>query len=67
VYACAAGVPCDVALKLPCGAEVPAVGLFLQAASPFFRGALEDMSDSGPIPVSRAGICECCVCSHQYG
>ncbi|KAG1667000.1 hypothetical protein FOA52_014312 [Chlamydomonas sp. UWO 241] len=46
-----AGVPCDVALKLPCGVEVPAVGLFLQAASPFFRAALEDVKGSALIPV----------------
>jgi hypothetical protein len=56
VYVCvcvlhAAGVPCDVNLKLPCGAEVPAVSLFLQAASPFFRGALEDVKGSALIPV----------------
>ncbi|KAG1679164.1 hypothetical protein FOA52_000520 [Chlamydomonas sp. UWO 241] len=42
---------CDVALKLPCGVEVPVVRQILQLASPFFRGALEDMSGSAPIPV----------------
>jgi hypothetical protein len=41
-----------MALKLPCGVELPAVGLFLQAASPFFRDALEDVKGSAPIPVS---------------
>ncbi|KAG1673776.1 hypothetical protein FOA52_002345 [Chlamydomonas sp. UWO 241] len=46
-----AGVPCDVMLTLMCGAEMPAVGLFLQAASPFFRGALEDVHGGAPIPV----------------
>ncbi|KAG1679172.1 hypothetical protein FOA52_000528 [Chlamydomonas sp. UWO 241] len=45
------GMPCDVTLKLPCGAEVPSISLFLQTASPFLRGALEDMSGSGLIPV----------------
>ncbi|KAG1670276.1 hypothetical protein FOA52_003626 [Chlamydomonas sp. UWO 241] len=29
------GVPCDVTLKLPCGAEVPAHAQLLQLASPF--------------------------------
>ncbi|KAG1673777.1 hypothetical protein FOA52_002346 [Chlamydomonas sp. UWO 241] len=46
-----AGVPYDVVLKLACGAEMPAVGLFLQAASPFFPGALEDVHGGAPIPV----------------
>ncbi|KAG1655836.1 hypothetical protein FOA52_013292 [Chlamydomonas sp. UWO 241] len=45
------GVPCDMALQLPCGAEVPAFRNLLQLASPFFRGALEDMNGSAPIPV----------------
>ncbi|KAG1656642.1 hypothetical protein FOA52_008866 [Chlamydomonas sp. UWO 241] len=45
------GVPCDVTLKLPCGAEVPAYSQLLRLASPFFRGALEDVKGSGPIPV----------------
>ncbi|KAG1664744.1 hypothetical protein FOA52_004752 [Chlamydomonas sp. UWO 241] len=47
----AGGVPCDMALKLPCGVGLLAVGLFLQAASPFFRDALEDVKGSAPIPV----------------
>jgi hypothetical protein len=50
---CAAGVPCDVVLKLLCGAEMPAVSLFLQAASPFFHGALEDVRSTSVIPVSH--------------
>ncbi|KAG1668962.1 hypothetical protein FOA52_001006 [Chlamydomonas sp. UWO 241] len=44
-------VPCDVALKLPCGAEVQAVINLLQMASPFFGDALEDVNGSAPIPV----------------
>jgi hypothetical protein len=50
----AGGLPCDVALKLPCGAVVSAHGQFLQVASPFFRGALEDVQGSGQIPVRRS-------------
>ncbi|KAG1673749.1 hypothetical protein FOA52_002318 [Chlamydomonas sp. UWO 241] len=46
-----AGVPCDMVLKLPCGAEMPTFSPFLQAASPFFRGALEDVKGSTAIPV----------------
>jgi hypothetical protein len=42
-----------MALKLPCGVELPTVSLFLQAASPFFRDALEDVKGSTLIPVSR--------------
>jgi hypothetical protein len=54
MFACAAGgVPCDVTLKLPSEREVPTVSLFLQAASPFFRDALEDVQGSTVIPVSR--------------
>ncbi|KAG1656641.1 hypothetical protein FOA52_008865 [Chlamydomonas sp. UWO 241] len=45
------GIPCDVALKLPCGAEVSVHGLFLQVSSLFFCDALEDVSASAPIPV----------------
>ncbi|KAG1655616.1 hypothetical protein FOA52_007264 [Chlamydomonas sp. UWO 241] len=46
------GVPSDVTLKLPCGAEVLAVRQLLQMASPFFCGALEDVdSSSANIPV----------------
>ncbi|KAG1674608.1 hypothetical protein FOA52_001857 [Chlamydomonas sp. UWO 241] len=45
------GSPCDVALKLPCGAEVRVSSHILQMASPFFRKALEDVDDSVPIPV----------------
>ncbi|KAG1657553.1 hypothetical protein FOA52_005439 [Chlamydomonas sp. UWO 241] len=45
------GVPCDMVLKLPCGVKVPALSQFLQEASPFFCGALEDVKDSGPILV----------------
>ena len=48
------GVLCDVTLKLPCDAEVPAVSLFLQAASPFFCNALEDVQGGAPIPVRLA-------------
>jgi hypothetical protein len=58
----AGGVPCDVTLKLPCGSEVRAIGLFLQSASPFFRDALEDMQGgTAPVPVSRmrASACLC--------
>ncbi|KAG1673164.1 hypothetical protein FOA52_015275 [Chlamydomonas sp. UWO 241] len=44
------GVPCDVALKLQCGAEVPSISQFLRAASPFFRGILEDVKRSDLIP-----------------
>ncbi|KAG1658501.1 hypothetical protein FOA52_011967 [Chlamydomonas sp. UWO 241] len=47
----AGGMPCDVTLKLPCGVEMPSVGLFLQSASPFFREALQDMHGTAPIPV----------------
>jgi hypothetical protein len=48
-------MPCDVTLKLPCGVEVETMGTFLQTASPFFRGALEDVQGgTAPIfPVSR--------------
>jgi hypothetical protein len=63
VYA-AGGVPSDVTLKLPCGADAPTHGQLLRLASPFFRGALEDMSGSGPIPVSRlrtVGIAAVCT------
>ncbi|KAG1671685.1 hypothetical protein FOA52_007476 [Chlamydomonas sp. UWO 241] len=45
------GVPCDMTLKLACGAEVPVISQFLQVASPFFRGALDDMRGNAPIPV----------------
>ncbi|KAG1671683.1 hypothetical protein FOA52_007474 [Chlamydomonas sp. UWO 241] len=45
------GVPCDMTLKLACGAEVPVISQFLQVASPFFRGALDDMKGNAPIPV----------------
>ncbi|KAG1670268.1 hypothetical protein FOA52_003618 [Chlamydomonas sp. UWO 241] len=44
------GIPCDMTLKLPCGAEVPASSPLLQAASPFFCDTLEDMKGSDPIP-----------------
>ncbi|KAG1670273.1 hypothetical protein FOA52_003623 [Chlamydomonas sp. UWO 241] len=47
----AGGIPCDMTLKLPCGAEVPATSPLLKAASPFFRDAMEDMKGSKPIPV----------------
>jgi hypothetical protein len=40
-----------VALKLPCGVEVPVVSQILQLASPFFRDALEGVNGS-VIPVS---------------
>ncbi|KAG1666999.1 hypothetical protein FOA52_014311 [Chlamydomonas sp. UWO 241] len=46
-----AGMPSDVALKLPCGAEVPVHAQLLQLASPFFRAALEDVKGSALIPV----------------
>jgi hypothetical protein len=49
------GVPCDMTLKLACGAEVPVISQLLQVASPFFRGALDDMKGSAPIPVSFRG------------
>jgi hypothetical protein len=53
ISVCAAGgAPGDVTLKLPCGAEVPVSSHLLQAASPFFRDALEDMKGTAPIPVS---------------
>ncbi|KAG1667002.1 hypothetical protein FOA52_014314 [Chlamydomonas sp. UWO 241] len=45
------GVPCDVALKLQCGAEVPVRGQLLELVSPFFRSALEDVKGSALIPV----------------
>jgi hypothetical protein len=49
----AGGVPCDVALKLPCGVEVTSISQILQMASPFFCGTLEDVKGSAPIPVSQ--------------
>ncbi|KAG1651431.1 hypothetical protein FOA52_006491 [Chlamydomonas sp. UWO 241] len=49
-----AGSPCDVALKLPCGAEVPVSRHILKMASPFFHKALEDMDGSDPIPVDSS-------------
>ncbi|KAG1679813.1 hypothetical protein FOA52_012725 [Chlamydomonas sp. UWO 241] len=45
------GLPCDVTLKLPCGAEVPAFSPILRAASPFFRDALEAMNGSTMLSV----------------
>ncbi|KAG1663813.1 hypothetical protein FOA52_013378 [Chlamydomonas sp. UWO 241] len=45
------GMPCDVALKLACGVEMPVVSQILQLASPFFLGALEDVKGSVLIPV----------------
>ncbi|KAG1655048.1 hypothetical protein FOA52_003804 [Chlamydomonas sp. UWO 241] len=45
------GAPCDVTLKLPCGAEVPISSHLLLAASPLFRDALEDVKGSAPLPV----------------
>ncbi|KAG1657510.1 hypothetical protein FOA52_003747 [Chlamydomonas sp. UWO 241] len=45
------GVPCDMSLKLPCGAELPVHGQLLQLASPFFCDALEDVSGSSKISV----------------
>ncbi|KAG1673421.1 hypothetical protein FOA52_002186 [Chlamydomonas sp. UWO 241] len=42
------GVPCDVALKLPCGAELPFLSIMLHQALPFFRGALEDKQGGDP-------------------
>ncbi|KAG1671677.1 hypothetical protein FOA52_007468 [Chlamydomonas sp. UWO 241] len=38
-------------LKLACDAEVPVISQFLQVASPFFRGALDDMRGNAPISV----------------
>jgi hypothetical protein len=55
ILACACvagGGPRDVTLKLPCGVEVPVSSHLLQLASPFFRGALEDMKGTA-IPVSE--------------
>jgi hypothetical protein len=48
----AGGIPCDVTLKLPCGAEVLAVSHLLKMASPVLRDLLEDVTGSAPIPVS---------------
>jgi hypothetical protein len=48
----AGGMPCDVTLKLPCGAEVTAVSQLLKMASPVLRDLLEDVTGSAPIPVS---------------
>ncbi|KAG1667959.1 hypothetical protein FOA52_008331 [Chlamydomonas sp. UWO 241] len=45
------GMPCDLALKLPCGVELGVVSQILQLASPFFLGALEDVKGSALIPV----------------
>jgi hypothetical protein len=39
----AGSMPRDVSLKLPCGAEVEAVGMLLKAASPFFLESLGDV------------------------
>ncbi|KAG1680616.1 hypothetical protein FOA52_015065 [Chlamydomonas sp. UWO 241] len=47
----AGGGPRDVTLKLPCGAEISVSSHLLQLASPFFRGALEDVQGGAPIPV----------------
>ncbi|KAG1655833.1 hypothetical protein FOA52_013289 [Chlamydomonas sp. UWO 241] len=45
------GMPCDMALQLPAGWQVPALCNALQLASPFFRGALDDVKGSALIPV----------------
>ncbi|KAG1662960.1 hypothetical protein FOA52_006713 [Chlamydomonas sp. UWO 241] len=45
------GVPCDVTLKLPCGAKLPAVSHLFKMAVPCFREVLEDVTGSGLIPV----------------
>ncbi|KAG1670274.1 hypothetical protein FOA52_003624 [Chlamydomonas sp. UWO 241] len=55
------GVPCDVTLKLPSGAEVPAHGQLLQLASPFYRNILEDVQGSDPIPLTDQNpVCDAC-------
>ncbi|KAG1674605.1 hypothetical protein FOA52_001854 [Chlamydomonas sp. UWO 241] len=41
----------DVALKLPCGAEICVSSHILQRALPFFHMAFEDIDGSDPIPV----------------
>jgi hypothetical protein len=62
VVSCAAGgVPCDVTLQLSCGVKMPAVGLLLTMASPFFRETLQDMQGTAPIPVSRRRLGVLCV------
>ncbi|KAG1658503.1 hypothetical protein FOA52_011970 [Chlamydomonas sp. UWO 241] len=62
------GMPCDVTLKLPCGAKVPAVGTFLQSASPFFCDILEDVHVQGtaPIPVGGSLSAWTCILSDAY-
>ncbi|KAG1676264.1 hypothetical protein FOA52_006482 [Chlamydomonas sp. UWO 241] len=45
------GAPCDVVMKLPCGAELPVSSHILQMTSPFFSGAPQDVNGSAPIPV----------------
>ncbi|KAG1680630.1 hypothetical protein FOA52_015079 [Chlamydomonas sp. UWO 241] len=45
------GMPCDATLKLPCRAKVPVLRQLLQVASPFFRGALEDVKYGVAVPV----------------
>ncbi|KAG1670275.1 hypothetical protein FOA52_003625 [Chlamydomonas sp. UWO 241] len=45
------GVPCDVTLKLHCGAEIPVLSHLLRLGSPFFRGVLEDVNGGAAIPV----------------
>jgi hypothetical protein len=58
-----------VTLKLPCGAEVPAVSQLLKMASPFFRDVLEGVTGSAPIPgppfrspFVLPVVCCCCCC-----
>ncbi|KAG1661259.1 hypothetical protein FOA52_003716 [Chlamydomonas sp. UWO 241] len=60
------GVPCDVTLKLPCGAELPAVSHLLKMASPFFREMLEDVTGSAPIPVDGSFGTWTYILSHLY-
>ncbi|KAG1669260.1 hypothetical protein FOA52_003297 [Chlamydomonas sp. UWO 241] len=50
------GVPCDMARKLPCGAEVGTISKILQMASPFFCNTLEDVQGGVPIPRLTAAL-----------
>ncbi|KAG1672415.1 hypothetical protein FOA52_013200 [Chlamydomonas sp. UWO 241] len=60
------GVPHDVTLKLPCGAELPAVSKLLQMASPFFRDVLEDVKVSSPLPVDGSIVAWTYILSCPY-
>ncbi|KAG1661264.1 hypothetical protein FOA52_003722 [Chlamydomonas sp. UWO 241] len=60
------GMPCDVTLKLPCRAELPAVSHLFKMSSPFFHEVLEGVTDSALIPVDGSFGTWTYILSHLY-